>query len=380
MRTTFYTNLFFKILILFFLPFFISCNKNIQPEEKQIKEPIISNCGCDSLWIKNEAKAFVNILEKTTRVNHLIWPGYQIGDGTYVLNAGQTADSTYCLGLWQGGRALSYKCSKDIPKMLTPLYSYYLNYGNEKKKEDIFFNTHKGAPDFTAWMQQNSIKTAVYMPVSFPDFPFEIPPKTKTQLAIHEAFHIEVMLEYWYTEQGHWPAWDQQPDRSQLNLCYTQNDIVAELIQKEQELLVQLIEALLDSKKGIAKKLGNEFLKIRTQRYQELEEVSINADEENTIDCQTAETIMEIEEGIADYASWVQMFELELFNRQDLIKRYRALQKDKFYLTGCMMLQAATLMNNGNDQEIITKIINAPSVVEGNLTTIFKYYLDRYGE
>jgi len=158
-----------------------SCKKSSNTHEVS---QVINRC-CDSLWTKSTTKEFIAFLEKTTKSDHSVWKDYNLNDGNFVLNAGRLNDSTHCLGLWKKGKLISYRCSKDVPKMLTPIYSYYLNYENIKKVDSVFFETHKNAPDFSSWMKSNNIESAVYMPSEFPKFPFKISAKMKTQLAIH---------------------------------------------------------------------------------------------------------------------------------------------------------------------------------------------------
>lgn len=345
---------------------------------REEKKTPTAECGCDSLWSQPTAKDFTELLEKTTSSDYPIWTGYNIGDAAFILNAGQIDENTHCLGLWKKGEVISYKCSKDIPKMLTPLYSYYLNYADTLKSDSQLFATYRNAPEFSAWMESNQVEAAVYMPTDFPDFPFEIPTKMKVQLAIHEAFHIEVTLRKWYTDQGFWPHWDSQPDRTEVQSCYSHDALTQELIEKEQETLALLIEALLDQRKNEAVSLADEFIGIRQTRYDHLEGKQIKLDDETYGDCSAAESIMEIEEGIADYASWVKMFNMDVVTREDLLKRYRAKQKDRFYLTGSMLLHASVLMSSENEGNIIAKMVNAPSLEEGNLLSIFKQQLATY--
>lgn len=356
---------------------FVACKNDKQNKVVEIKTEI-TDCGCDSLWTKQVTKDFVSVLEETTKSNYLIWKDYHINDGAYVLNAGKIADSTYCLGLWRKGEAISYKCSKDVPKMLTPLYSYYLNYSNRNTEQSKLFDTYKGAPDFSFWMNDNSIESAVYMPTDFPKFPFKIPAKMKTQLAVHETFHVEVTLRYWYTNKGFWPKWDRQPDRAGVQSCYLENVSIIKLIDEEQELLALTIEALLDKNELEVIKSANEFLKKREERYKLLSNKKIKLGDDTYADCRLGEAFMEIEEGIADYASWMVMYNIGTVSREDLLKRYRAKQKDRFYLTGCMLLHASSLMNDGDDKEIIAKMVNAHTVEEGNLFELFKKQLEQY--
>ncbi len=369
-----------EYIVIFLVIIFASSCKKHENTVYGLQKTFKTDCGCDSLWAKPIVNDFVSILEKTTVSNHTVWKDYKLGDGYYVLNAGQINDTIHCLGLWKAGKPISYKCSKDVPKMLTPLYSYYLNYKNIKEIDSTLFGTYKSAPDFSSWMKSNRVETAVYMPTDFPKFPFKIPVLMKTQLAIHEAFHIDIMLRYWYTGKGYWPKWDKQPDRAATQSCYTENESTQKLIEEEQNTLSLLIEALFDDKKPEAIALGHKFLKTREIRYTILKEKQIKLDDEVYGDCKTAEAIMEIEEGIADYASWVKMYDIGVASRSDLLKRYQAEQKDKFYLTGCMLLHASVLMNKRNDNDIIENIVNANSLEEGNLLSIFKEQLIIYSD
>ncbi|MEL6535973.1 MAG: hypothetical protein AAFQ98_11200 [Bacteroidota bacterium] len=343
-------------------------------------KPTFADCGCDSLWADSTTQEFVDLLETTTRSNHPIWKGYPLGDAAFVLYAGLTQDSTHCLGLWKQGEAMAYLCSADIPSMLTPLYSYYLNYPDTLVGDAKLFGTYQNAPIFSAWMEENEVDAAVFMPTDFPKFPFKIPAKVKTQLAIHEAFHIEVTLRKWYTGKGFWPKWDVQPDRAQVQNCYLGDSIAEGLIDREQETLALLVEALLDQDKPEAMRLAEEFLEARQLRYDHLEGTEVSLTEQTQGDCQAGEALMEIEEGIADYASWVKMFDIGTVSREDLLRRYRAKQKDKFYLTGCMLLHASVLMSGGKEMEVISKMVNAPSLEEGSLLTVFKAQLATYRE
>lgn len=357
---------------------FISCNKD--KKNTFLDKPFSKeNCGCDSLWSKKATKDFISVLENTTKTDYLIWKEYNLKDGVYILNSGKITDSTYCLGMWKGGKNISYKCAQDIPIMLTPLYSYYLNYNADYNQEEKLFGTYKNAPDFTDWMKNYNVETAIYMPSDFSKFPFKLSAKTKTQLAIHEAFHVQVMLRKWYTDKGYWPDWDTQPDRKAVQRCYTKNDEIISIFNKEHEALITLIEFLLDDDKVNAIKSAKTFIKQREIRYRKLlsnQQVKFN--DVGLGDCSIGESFMEIEEGLADYASWVIMYNIGTVSREDLLKRYRAKQKDMFYLTGAMLLHASSLMNNGNDKEIISKMVDANTVEEGNLFMLFKEQFETY--
>ncbi|MBO3697754.1 hypothetical protein [Roseivirga sp. E12] len=358
--------------MIFFIVFAYSCTTSTQKTSQ-------SDCGCEELWNAEPAQEFVRDLEKAGTSNQSVWLDFQMGDGAIVLDAGKNEEGKHCLGLWKKGKALSYRCLVDKPKMLTQLYSYYLNY-QEPITSPVpeAFLTTKNSPEFNQWMTDMKIETAVYIPTDFPQFPFKIPSMTKVQLAIHESFHIEVQLKKWYTDKGNWPVWDKQPNRQEVHKCYDTSETTQGLINKEITALANLIEALLDNNKTQVCELGSNFLSLRDQRYQALDTVTVKQHNDLPGNCTLTETYMEAEEGIADYASWTKLFEAGLVGREALLRRYTAQQKDHFYLTGSMLLHAIVLMNGGNDKEVIQTIINSETPEAGALTNLFRQHLEAF--
>jgi len=324
------------------------------------------------VWEKPDVQDFVRVLEKVTGTKTTVWPGYDLGDATIIVDAGQTPGGEHCLGVWKNGKALSYTRMQNTLQMLTPLYSYYLRYqGMGSLPEIPYFTTAKNAPAFEDWMQHLKVSSAVYLPVDFSKLPFTVPALVKVQLGIHEAFHVEVMLKYWYTKKGQWPAWDQQPDRKEVQQCYTYNDTGRVMIREELRILADMVEALLDNKRALACSLGTKYLAARENRYEKLQDVQIKHGEDNTGDCRTAEALFELEEGLADYASWTLLFNIGIANRDQLLKRYRAFQQDHFYLSGSMLMHAITLMSKKPPVKIMHHIIQSSSVHDGSLLKLF---------
>ncbi len=337
------------------------------------------SCGCDDLWATASAQEFVKDLEKAGSSNHPVWLDFELGDGAIVLDAGLNEQGQHCLGLWKKGKVLSYQCLADKPKMLTQLYSYYLNYKEPitSPVPEAFFTT-KASPDFVNWMNDLDIETAVYMPVDFPKFPFKISSLVKTQIAVHESFHIEVQLRKWYTDQGNWPAWDKQPKRGEILQCYTHSDAVKSLIEQELARLNQVISNLLDNKKGEVCASGKAFLELRRERYSALNNIKVEQADGLPGSCEVAEAIMEAEEGIADYASWTKLFDIGMADRNALLKRYSAQQKDHFYLTGAMLLHAIMLMSDETEEKVLMKFITSKTTNQGSLTNLFGIALANY--
>ncbi|MGZ5221115.1 MAG: hypothetical protein ACXWC7_13595, partial [Chitinophagaceae bacterium] len=304
------------------------------------------DCACDSLWKKENTLEVVRLLEESTAGMAPVWREYNLGDASFILDAGQTSKGHHCLGLWKKGKAVSYARLRNTISMLTPIYSYYLNYkGIDSIPKDRYFTTAKNAPAFKQWMDEMNVESAVYLLVDFSKLPFTVPSIVKVQIAIHESFHTEVMLRYWFTKKGHWPKWDRQPDRQGVQSCYTFNDSARTFIQKELVILSNMVEALLDGKKDKTCSLGNEYVRAREERYNRIKSVKVKFEDGSGGDCRTAEAIMELEEGLADYGSWTLLYNTGKVSKEALLGRYRAMQNDHFYLSGNMLMHSITLVS-----------------------------------
>ena len=258
------------------------------------------------------------------------------------------------------------------------LYSYFYATDTITSGYAVLAKAGQQAPDFSQWMKQLAIDRAVYMPVSFPDFPIELTALKKVQLAVHESFHVEVMLPVWFTGRGPWPQWDRQPDRPGVQVCYTHSDTVAALIQREKSALADMVEALLSQKKEEAIKAGEKVLQWRAERYEWLDTVTVALQDGSPGSCATVEAIMELEEGLADYGSWTKLYDAGVVSDKQLLQRYRANQKDHFYLTGAMFLHAISLMRSGDVMPVIQRIIASESVAAGSLQRLFAEALREY--
>jgi hypothetical protein len=228
------------------------------------------------------------------------------------------------------------------------------------------------------WLEQAGIRSAVVLPIEVPNFPIELTTLRKSQLAIHEAFHVEVQAPRWYASTGAWPAWDQQPDRPGVQACYTSSSEVEAALAREREDLVALVTGLLDSDSVRACSAGASFLSQRAARYGMLHDVHVARYDGTAGSCREAEAIMELEEGTADYASWVPLFELGQATRDQLLRRYRAIQQDAFYLTGNMQLHAVRLMYPDSIAAVANRIATSDGPDEGSLTTVLRRALGAY--
>jgi hypothetical protein len=208
--------------------------------------------------------------------------------------------------------------------------------------------------------------SAVVLPVEPSDFPLELPALLKVQVALHEGFHVGVQAPRWMGHTSDWPEWEAQPDRAGVRSCYTHHEKVESLFEDERADLLGVVSALLDGDRSLACSAGAEFLSAYDARIAAVSEVRVTMADGDPGSCQDAEAMMELEEGVADFVSWVHLYQTGLATRAQLERRYQARQGDVFYLTGAMKMHATSLLR-GDPLAVSREIIDSRSVAEGSL-------------
>lgn len=329
--------------------------------------PAVPPPECTAAWAGEAAATFADAIEAATGADRSVWGEYDLGDGAYVLHAGQSEQGQACVGLWRDGAAIAFAALAEAPTVLTPLYGYYLR-ASATADSGIAARAVQPEPVRT-WLEEQGVERAVLMPVEFPNFPIEMSTLFKTQLAIHEGFHITVQFPRWYDSTGLWPAWDHQPDRAGMQACYARDTTA---LYEERDILVRLIDALLDADTTTACAVSRDFFEHRASRYASLRDINVPMHDGAPGSCEQAEALMELEEGTADYASWSILYDIGQAPRDDLMRRYRAQQNDMYYLTGAMQLHAAKLMNEDGMGAVARAIADAQGVDDGSLTSVLR--------
>lgn len=333
---------------------------------------------CAAAWAAVPAQELVQALVSATASDRAIWGAYNLGVGSYVLNAGPSDAGGACLGVVHDGHAVAYAHVPDEPKLLTPLYGYYFAADWHGAPQSEMLDHARQPASIRAWLEGAGIRSAVVLPVVVRNFPMELPTVMKAQLGIHEAFHVEVQAPRWYASTGAWPAWDRQPDRPGVPACYAASSEVEAELTAERAQLVQLVSSLLDADSTTACSAGASFLAHRTARYDLLRDVHVARYDSTAGSCREAEAIMELEEGTADYASWVPLFNLGQASRDLLLRRYRAVQQDVFYMTGNMQLHAIRLMYPDSMAAVAARIAQSSGPDEGGITPVLQRALQSY--
>lgn len=333
---------------------------------------------CATVWNGADASDLIEQLLQATGADRNVWTDYDVGDGAYVLFASVPDSSGTCVGIWQDGRALSFALTAEQPGLLTPLYGYYFRSDWYGGSDDPMVEESAQPLSVRTWLESTGVQSAIILPVTVRDFPIELSALVKVQLAMHEAFHVDVQGPRWWASTGNWPTWDEQPDRSGLQACYAANDEVAAAFEAERQQLVSLIESLLDSDTATACESCRAFLAQRMARYEMLADVHVLRQDSTEASCAEAEAILEIEEGTADFASWTVLYDLGLASRELLIRRYSAIQNDAFYMTGNMQLHAVQLMQPDSMMDVMRRIAESTGPDDGSPTAVLARALESF--
>jgi hypothetical protein len=166
----------------------------------------------------------------------------------------------------------------------------------------------------------------------------------QADFAVHESFHLHVQFPAWLDQHRAyaWPAWDRQPDRTEMrDRCYAGTPEIASMLKAEHAALLAAYD-LLDSASTargrdtvIAR--ARRFVELRTARRRHLDTVRV-AQGERRISCALAEDIMELEEGVAQWIGHATAVRSGLASRAEKRGSYGLLQPEAFYQFGPLQL------------------------------------------
>ncbi|MEM6703256.1 MAG: CocE/NonD family hydrolase [Acidobacteriota bacterium] len=322
--------------------------------------------ACRLDWSDDRAVAVLETLRSATSKVGGNWLGHGPGDSYLVLEAGSAEDEEACLGLFLGGVALDYRVFPKPPRYYARLYGYYFadTSTTERGRE---LDRLGQQPDATAnWLREWGVDAAVLLPVNPEGLPFELPPLLLTQLAVHEAFHVDVQMPRWrHDRAGLWPTGDEQPDRAAVKECYAAQG-AAEIFQEERDALVLAVQEGLGGRIDATCAAIDDFHSARERRYEALGDRVIRRHDGSDGSCVEAEATMELIEGVADWASWAYLHSKGLASTEQLLRRYRAIQAEAFYLTGAMQPQLAAILDGDGGLRATSTLARAE---DGSLRT-----------
>ena len=284
---------------------------------------------CEAKWASPRAEYLLSAFEDLAHMPEM-WPAYQADEASHVLDAGDG-----CVALWKNQKVTKTQLPNP-PRLLTPMFGYALPWTATEGAFGALLEATAQPDALTAWLVSLGVDRAVVTPIQVApplgDFIDEI---AALQIAMHEAFHVDVMLPRWAGEETSWPAWEEQPDRAALKSCYPD----AEAVQFEQQALADAVEqAYLEGDIGCDRL--NYFRILRAKRYDKVKNIKI-VSPDGVLTCPEAELRMELEEGVPDCVSWFGLLAMEKVEWERVDRRNRSRMDEPFYAFGAMQAALA---------------------------------------
>ena len=346
------------------------------PGSSTIAEAPVPPEECAGLWEGEKAAAVLDTLRLATEPGPSHWVRYDASSSNVVVHAGSGRDSGACVALVRGGATIAFGVLEEAPRFGTPLYGMFSALDAVGGTMPGFANVASQPTAIEDWLRGQGLNSAVLIPVEPDDFPIELPSLLKVQIALHEAFHLDVQGPRWMGHESRWPAWQGPPDRSAVRSCFSGSTEVETAFQAERDALFDLIRTLLDGDVPAACAASRGFSDERASRMRLVSDTRIPMPDGSLGSCADAEAMMELAEGVADYVSWVRLYDVGLASREQLERRYQAQQRDVFYLTGAMKMHALSLLT-GDPTTASLGVVNAETVESGSVQALLDAALGR---
>jgi len=258
------------------------------------------------------------------------------------------------------------------------LYNFYL--GNQSLAGSV-------PVELDNFLKKKKISTAlIYNVIKFPeskDIPDYIAHLSgrddfHLNVIVHEGFHLNIKFANLSGDKTNpWPTWDLQPERDIGKNCYS-NEIAKPFWEKEKNALNAFVKILLLDRSNLklAITAARDFIKIRKQRYESLKDIRVPSKfNPNGISCSEAESIMELEEGMADYLGTTASLVIGSMSPLQVIEHLSDYH-DWYYRSGLAQLLFIYKLAPEKALEITGKISNA-SIWENGVFNQFENYINQ---
>lgn len=175
----------------------------------------------------------------------------------------------------------------------------------------------------------------------------------------HEGFHIFTQFSKWFGIPNYdWPSWDKQPDRDAvIRLCYQAPAVKGIYLKEHKNLLSTFKLIFIFGRPDLGRLAGKEFLRLRESRYLLLVDTKVpTAHNSAGISCPQAEAIMELEEGLADFAGNGTRYLLGEISPNQIAEGLAVPRDSTFYDFGFLQMMAIYGLRMGEISTITSRI------------------------
>jgi len=335
-----------------------------------------------------------------------VWDDYTFSRHPLLLLADSAyrghAETPVCASVWRAGRPLERIELSARPPFSTPLYGMIDSDSIGPRAidgaADIAVVARKPPSAVAAALRSRGIARVVVFNV-----PMNLaalgrlgemliaakadPARIQADLAVHESFHLHSQFPTWLdqTRTYAWPAWDLQPDRTELRQrCYAGSPELSEALKAEIQTLVAAYDAVSgdSSKRDAAAGLrhAQQFIESRAAR-RKLQDTMTVAQGRRRISCAQAEDLMELEEGATQWIGHATSLSAGLTNSATLRGPYAGTQAEAFYQTGPLQLWVLDgLLGRDALRRITTAIAHSTAPETGSVHAQFTDHVRRLAQ
>ncbi len=211
------------------------------------------------------------------------------------------------------------------------------------------------------------------------------PANLQADLAVHESFHLHSQFPTWLDQPRTyaWPAWDQQPDRTELReRCYAGSPQLTTALDTELQALVAAFDALATpvgiADTGTVLRQARRFIALRAAR-RALQDTLTVTQGSRRISCGFAEDLMELEEGATQWLGHATAVQAGLTTLTTLRGSYAGVQPERFYQSGPLQLWILHGLLGQQRLRTITAAIarsESPNGPTGGVFAQFQYQIE----
>ncbi len=314
---------------------------------------------CVSFFRSSEVVRFTSQMKRLSSISD-IWPGYR-PETIPVLVSRNKPEVSNCVLIFQNGEITHEIVSGENLQFDNGLYFLYL------------YQPLGGSlpADILSVLIKTKIEKAIaYSIDAFPDtagqLDYQIYMKGKMDFhlntVVHEGFHINSIFGAIVGPRPFpWPAWDRQPDRDIGKFCYERDEW-----KKESYALHAAFKLLyLEGNTEMALSAARDFIKMREERYHKLKDVKVpSSHAPEGVSCEEAESIMELEEGGADFVGTAASIELAIVSPYQ-VSEHLVDYHDWYYRSGLAQLLLIRKMNKAASLEALQKISTSQNWNQG---------------
>lgn len=357
---------------LLLLPLLVACggpadDDDSAPEDDDDAPPRIP-AACEEVFGDPWTVGLLSGLDAVGELTEPYWSSHDPEDFVTVLFA--EADSDTC-ALIHRGTVQAYGTLSAPPNLLTPLFGYQLPWTTGPDWVQPLADAAVQGDELRDWLAGHGVERATLLPAhEVTDAGFGVSALSHLQIAVHEGFHVDVQMPAWFGEAEHpWPAWDQQPARAQLAACYVD-------VAVEQAALADAVDAAWSGDPEEALDAYASFLSLRTARRADLAAVTVDGADGAPLPCVEAEAILELEEGLAEYAGWAMLRDAGQATDADVLASLRATTAEPFYRLGAGQALLALALDPEGFSAWVQAIAGSDSAAAGSVESVTRARLD----